>query len=204
MEWWRPLKLDIWFRTFKDARIGKFHFLDIKQPSSKSSAPSSAYWLNEYPSSSSSLSPSSLSSSPARYLEIVFFVRFWLCYWMFVSTFVTMITLGLLAERLWDYLNLYKLLFSLLHAKKLKWFMNSKRYISNFLFSLFQRSVSRLDSKETLFNNTFLFTCLMTEPVVSSFVPTKGNTRGKNNCSLGIVGLCYAQSNYVFKVAVVH
>ena len=82
--------------------------------------------------------------------------------------------------------------------------MNSKRYISNFLFSLFQRSVSRLDSKETLFNNTFLFTCLMTEPVVSSFVPTKGNTRGKNNCSLGIVGLCYAQSNYVFKVAVVH
>ena len=50
----------------------------------------------------------------------------------------------------------------------------------------------------------------MTEPVLSSFVPTKGNTRGSlrpqfgNNCGLGDVGLCYAQSNYVFKVAVVH
>ena len=50
----------------------------------------------------------------------------------------------------------------------------------------------------------------MTEPVLSSLVPTKGNTRGSllpqfgNNCGLGDVGLCYAQSNYVFKVAVVH
>ena len=50
----------------------------------------------------------------------------------------------------------------------------------------------------------------MTEPVLSSFVPTKGNMRGSllpqsgNNCGLGIVGLCYAQLNYVFKVAVVH
>ena len=72
MDWWRPLKLDIWFRTFKDARSGKFLFLDIKQPSSKSSASSSAFWLNESPSSSSLSSPSSLSSSPARYLEIIF------------------------------------------------------------------------------------------------------------------------------------
>ena len=72
MDWWRPLKLDIWFRTFKDARSGKFLFLDIKQPSSKSPASSSAFWLNESPSSSSLSSPSSLSSSPARYLEIIF------------------------------------------------------------------------------------------------------------------------------------
>ena len=28
MDWWRPLKLDIWFRTFKDARSRKFLFLD--------------------------------------------------------------------------------------------------------------------------------------------------------------------------------
>ena len=73
MDWSRPLKLDIWFRTFKDARSGKFLFVDhIKQPSSKSSASSSAFWLNESPSSSSLSSPSSLSSSLARYLEIVF------------------------------------------------------------------------------------------------------------------------------------
>ena len=26
----------------------------------------------------------------------------------------------------------------------------------------------------------------------------------RNNCGLGIVGLCYAQLNYVFEVAVVH
>ena len=58
--------------------------------------------------------------------------------------------------------------------------------------------------------NTFLFTRLMTEPVLSSFVSTKGNMRGSlfpqsgNNCGLGIVGLCYAQLNYAFKVAVVH
>ena len=50
----------------------------------------------------------------------------------------------------------------------------------------------------------------MTEPVLSSFVPKKGNMRGSllpqsgNNCCLGIVGSCYSQSNYVFKVAVVH
>ena len=58
MDWWPPLKLDIWFRTFKDAWSGKFLFLDIKQPSSKSSASSSAFWLNESPSSSSLSSPS--------------------------------------------------------------------------------------------------------------------------------------------------
>ena len=73
-----------------------------------------------------------------------------------------------------------------------------------------QRSVSRSDTKETLFKNTFLFTCLMTEPVLSSFVPAKGNMRGSllpqsgDNYGLGIVGLCYAQSNYVVKVAVGH
>ena len=50
----------------------------------------------------------------------------------------------------------------------------------------------------------------MAEPVLSSFVPTKGNTRGSllpqfgNDCGLGDVGLCYAQSSYVFKVAVGH
>ena len=50
----------------------------------------------------------------------------------------------------------------------------------------------------------------MTEPVLSSFVPAKGNMRGSllpqsgDNYGLGIVGLCYAQSNYVFKVAVGH
>ena len=77
------------------------------------------------------------------------------------------------------------------------------------MFSLLQRSVPRSDSKETR-DNTFLFTCLMTEPVLSSFVPTKGNMRGSllpqsgNDCGLAIVGLCCAQSNYVFKVAVVH
>ena len=32
-----------------------------------------------------------------------------------------------------------------------------------------------------------------------SLLPQSGN-----NCGLGIVGLCYAQSNNVFKVAVVH
>ena len=48
---------------------------------------------------------------------------------MFVSTFVPLITPGLLAEILCAYLKLYKLLFSLLHAKKLKWFMNSKHNI---------------------------------------------------------------------------
>ena len=32
-----------------------------------------------------------------------------------------------------------------------------------------------------------------------SLLPQSGN-----NCGLGIVGLCYAQANYVFKVAVVH
>ena len=72
MNWWRPLRLDIWFRTFKGAGSGKFLFLHIKQPSSKSSTSSSAFWLNESPSSSSLSSPSSLSSSPARYLEIIF------------------------------------------------------------------------------------------------------------------------------------
>ena len=117
-----------------------------------------------------------------------------------MSTFVTMNSLGLLAEILWAYLKLYNLLFSLSHAKKLKWFMNSKHYIkfisvAIFLFSLLQRSVSRSDSKQTLFNNTFLFTCLMTEPVLSSFVLTKGNMRGRllpqsaNNCGLGIVSV---------------
>ena len=75
---------------------------------------------------------------------------------------------------------------------------------------MLQRSVSRSDNKETLFNYTFLFTCLLTEPVLSSFVPIKGNMRGsllpqsRNNCGVGIVGLCYVQLNYVFKVAVVH
>ena len=50
----------------------------------------------------------------------------------------------------------------------------------------------------------------MTEPVLSSVVPTKGNMCGSllpqsgNNCCLWIVGLCYAQSNYVFKAPVVH
>ena len=50
----------------------------------------------------------------------------------------------------------------------------------------------------------------MTEPVLSSFVPTKGNMRDSllpqfgNDCGLGDVGLCYAQLSYVFKVAVVH
>ena len=50
----------------------------------------------------------------------------------------------------------------------------------------------------------------MIEPVLLSFVPTKGNVRGSLlpqfgiNCGLGIVGFCYAQLNYVFKVAVVH
>ena len=40
----------------------------------------------------------------------------------------------------------------------------------------------------------------MTEPVLSSFRPTKGTIRGSllpqsgNNRGLGIVGLCYAQS----------
>ena len=58
--------------------------------------------------------------------------------------------------------KLFKLLLSLLQVKKLKLSMNSK-FIQNlcndFLFSLLQRSVSRSDSWETLFNNTFLFTC---------------------------------------------
>ena len=100
-------------------------------------------------------------------------------------------------------LKLFKLLLSLLQVIK-----NSncprivslyKIYVSIFLFSLLQRSVSRSDSWETLFNNTFLFTCLMTEPVLSSVVPTKGNMCGSllpqsgNNCGLWIVGLCYAQ-----------
>ena len=50
----------------------------------------------------------------------------------------------------------------------------------------------------------------MTEPVLSSVVPTKGNMCGSllpqsgNNCGPWIVGLCYAQSNCVFKAAVVH
>ena len=26
MDWWQPLKLDIWFRTFRDVRSGKFLF----------------------------------------------------------------------------------------------------------------------------------------------------------------------------------
>ena len=50
----------------------------------------------------------------------------------------------------------------------------------------------------------------MTDPVLSSVVPTKGSTWGSllpqsgNICGLWIVGLCYAQSNYVFKAVVVH
>ena len=91
--------------------------------------------------------------------------------------------------------------------------MNSKliaNLCNEFLFSLLQRSVLRSDSWEALFNDTFLVTCLMTEAVLSSFVPTEGNIWGSllpqsgNNCGLWIVGLCYAQSNYVFKAAVVH
>ena len=108
-------------------------------------------------------------------------------------------------------MKLYKLLFSLIHAGKLKWFMNSKHCIQFMLWYFYIFVVTTISLKiETLFNNTFLFTCLMTEPVLSSFVLTKSNMRGSllpqswNNCSLGVVGLCYAQSNYVFKVAVVH
>ena len=61
-------------------------------------------------------------------------------------------------------LKLFKLLLSLLQVKKLKLSMNSTgKFIQNLcndvLFSLLQRSVSRSDSWETLFNNTFLFTC---------------------------------------------
>ena len=54
------------------------------------------------------------------------------------------------------------------------------------------------------------FFLLMTEPVLSSVVPTKGNMCGSllpqsgNSCCLWIVGLCYAQSNYVFKAPVVY
>ena len=101
MDWLRPLKLDIWFRTFRDARRGKFFFLDIKQPSSNSSSSSSAFWLNESPSSSSLSSPSSFSSSPARLIWKQFFGKVlvmlnvcidvcdsdqaWLACWNFVS-----------------------------------------------------------------------------------------------------------------------
>ena len=80
MDWLRPLKLFIWFRTFRDARSGKHFSLDIKQPSSKSSSSSSAFWLNESPSSSSLSSPSSLSSSPARLIWKQFFGNKVHCY----------------------------------------------------------------------------------------------------------------------------
>ena len=65
--------------------------------------------------------------------------------------FVPMITLRL---------KLFKLLLSLLQVKKLKLSMNSKFiqiYVTIFLFSLLQQSVSRSGSWETLFHNTFLF-----------------------------------------------
>ena len=71
-DWWGPLKLDIWFRTFNDARSGKFHFLDSSALVEIFCIIICLILVEWTPSSSSLSSPSSLSSSPARYLEIIF------------------------------------------------------------------------------------------------------------------------------------